>query len=119
MGIGKLFLEVSMEGEIPYCDAVVSFYEYHENDRKELKWKLRGRFDGFGCVKGVTMGGYVVIPISGLTTRMYTGEKVGEIQTNHPAQDRRRLRAIWQYLQDKQFEMVDIEEEEETIEETA
>ena len=118
MGIGKLFIELSMEGEVPYCDAVVSFYEYHENDKKDLKWMLRGRFDGFASNVDKTVG-YVTIPISGYETRLYEGERVGEVHTlRHEAQDKKRLRAVWQYLQTKGFEVVDIEEEETITEET-
>ena len=110
-------LQVEEEGVIPYVDAIVCFYERSEDERgQKLKWKLRGRFDGYETKKGEHVG-YIEVPISGYSSKLVPGSELGERYTLHPKQDRRQMRIVWQYLMEKGFEMEEINQEKETSKE--
>lgn len=105
-----LLLEiVSEENHNPYADALVYFYDVVDRNapQKNLKWFMRGRFDGYKQHKDMFLG-YVELPIKGDDENvLYQDMSIGEVCTTYPIQSKRTMRMYWDILQKKGFRVED------------
>jgi hypothetical protein len=91
-----LLLKVQAENpNSPYSVAYVRFYQ----DKKT--WILQGTFDG--CLKNKF---YLELPINSIIEKVFDGEGVGDIFTEHEKIDEKQMRLIWKLLVDNGFRLV-------------